>query len=127
MEHIKGQKMVAATFQHETSRNLDPQLHTHAVPIANMARGEDGKWRTIENRLHNNIMLIGAHYHNALAAHLKEVGYGIEKIGKNGQFEITTGPANHFTARKFSLPSARVLLRSRRQCGIFITTWVILR
>ncbi|MCY4096838.1 MAG: conjugative relaxase, partial [Rhodospirillales bacterium] len=24
-----GQKMVAATFRHDTSRNLDPQLHTH--------------------------------------------------------------------------------------------------
>ena len=89
MEKIKGQKMVAATFQHDTSRNLDPQLHTHAT-IANMALGEDGKWRTIENRsLYNNKMLIGAHYHNELAAGLKELGYGIEKTGKNGQFDIT--------------------------------------
>ena len=30
-----NQKTVAATFRHDTSRNLDPQLHTHAV-IANM-------------------------------------------------------------------------------------------
>ena len=36
-----GQKMVAATFRHEVSRNLDPQLHTHAV-IANMVHGDDG-------------------------------------------------------------------------------------
>ena len=26
-----GQNMVAATFRHDTSRNLDPQLHTHCV------------------------------------------------------------------------------------------------
>ena len=32
------QKMVAATFRHDTSRNLDPQLHTHAV-VANMVQG----------------------------------------------------------------------------------------
>ena len=40
------QKMVAATFRHDTSRNLDPQLHTHAV-VANMVQGEGGKWRTM--------------------------------------------------------------------------------
>ena len=37
-----GQKMVAANFRHDTSRNLDPQLHTHCV-IANMVQGGDGK------------------------------------------------------------------------------------
>ena len=42
MVRVGGQKMVAATFRHETSRNLDPQLHTHAV-IANMVQGWDGK------------------------------------------------------------------------------------
>ena len=46
MVRAGGQKMVAATFRHDTSRNLDPQLHTHAV-IANMAQGGDGKWRTM--------------------------------------------------------------------------------
>ena len=45
MVRAGGQKMVAATFRHDTSRNLDPQLHTHAV-IANMLQGEGGKWRT---------------------------------------------------------------------------------
>ncbi len=32
--------MVAALFRHIASRNLDPQLHTHAV-IANMTRDGD--------------------------------------------------------------------------------------
>ena len=40
--HAGGQKMVAATFRHEVSRNLDPQLHTHAV-VANMVQGGDGE------------------------------------------------------------------------------------
>ena len=46
MVRAGDQGMVAATFRHDTSRNLDPQLHTHAV-IANMVQGEDGKWRTM--------------------------------------------------------------------------------
>ena len=38
MARAGNQKIVAATFRHDTSRNLDPQLHTHAV-LANMVRG----------------------------------------------------------------------------------------
>ena len=38
MIRVGGQKMVAATFRHDTSRNLDPQLHTHCV-IANLVQG----------------------------------------------------------------------------------------
>ena len=35
MGRVGGQKSAAATFRHDTSRNLGPQLHTHAV-LANM-------------------------------------------------------------------------------------------
>ena len=38
---VKAPSMVAALFRHIASRNLDPQLHTHAV-IANMTRDEGG-------------------------------------------------------------------------------------
>ena len=56
------QKMVAATFRHDTSRNLDPQLHTHAV-IANMVQGDDGKWRTMVNDgVYRGVMAVGAIY-----------------------------------------------------------------
>ncbi|MCY4438641.1 MAG: relaxase domain-containing protein, partial [Deltaproteobacteria bacterium] len=62
MVRAGGQKMVAATFRHDTSRNLDPQLHTHAV-IANMVQGEDQKWRTmVDDGLFKGKMTIGAIY-----------------------------------------------------------------
>ena len=48
MVRADGQKAVIATFRHETSRNLDPALHTHSV-VANMLLGADGKWRTMAN------------------------------------------------------------------------------
>ena len=84
----RDQKLVAATFKHEESRNLDPQLHTHCV-LVNMVKGQDEKWRTMENRsIFENKMLIGAVYHNALAANLKELGYEIEPTGKNDTFEL---------------------------------------
>ena len=82
------QKMVAACFRHDTSRNLDPQLHTHAV-IANMVQGEDGKWRTmVDDGLFNGKMAIGAIYRAELAQGLKGLGYGIGKTHADGRFEI---------------------------------------
>ena len=87
-----GQKMVAATFRHDTSRNLDPQLHTHAV-IANMVQGEDGKWRSMANeKLYESKMLIGAIYRSELARGLSRLGYGIEKTHADGRFEIAGVP-----------------------------------
>ncbi len=41
--------LVAATFRHRTSRAADPQLHTHVV-VANLARGSDGRWSTLDGR-----------------------------------------------------------------------------
>ena len=88
MVRAKGQKTVAATFRHDTSRNLDPQLHTHAV-LANMVQGGDGKWRTMANEsLYRSQKLIGMIYRNELGAGLARLGYGIEKSHADGRFEI---------------------------------------
>ena len=88
MVRTGNQKAVVATFRHETSRNLDPALHTHSV-IANMLRGPDGKWRTMANeRLYASKMLLGALYRSELAGELKTLGYGIERTHADGRFEI---------------------------------------
>ena len=49
MIHAGDQKTVIATFRHDTSRNLDPQLHTHCV-IANLVQGGDGSRRANQRR-----------------------------------------------------------------------------
>ena len=88
MARTGDQKTVIATFRHDTSRNLDPALHTHAV-IANMVQGEDGKWRSMANeKLYESKMLLGALYRSELAAGLARLGYGIEKTHADGRFEI---------------------------------------
>ena len=88
MVRVGGQDMVAATFRHDTSRNLDPQLHTHCV-IANMVQGEDGKWRTmVDDGLFKGKMAIGAIYRAELAEGLRDLGYGIDKTHADGRFEI---------------------------------------
>jgi conjugative relaxase-like TrwC/TraI family protein len=40
--------LVVAKFRHETSRELDPQLHTHAL-VLNLTRRRDGEWRALRN------------------------------------------------------------------------------
>ncbi len=88
MVRVCGQKAVISTFRHDTSRNLDPALHTHSV-IANMLKGADGKWRTMANeRLYASKMLLGAMYRSELAGELKKLGYSIEKTHADGRFEI---------------------------------------
>ncbi|MDE0034638.1 MAG: AAA family ATPase [Deltaproteobacteria bacterium] len=96
-------------FRHDTSRNLDPQLHTHAV-LANMVRGEDRKWRTMANEgLYERQKLIGMLYRNELARNLAEFGYGIEKTHADGRFEIagvSRGVIESFSTRRAEIEAA---------------------
>lgn len=86
-ERVDTGNLVIAKFQHDTSRELDPQLHTHAV-VMNMTQREDGQWRALSNEeLFNQKMLIGQVYRNELAKNLKERGYSIQSDAK-GFFEI---------------------------------------
>ncbi|MGD0881294.1 MAG: MobF family relaxase [Acidimicrobiales bacterium] len=47
---IGAEGLVAASFQHRTSRAGDPQLHTHVL-VANATLGEDGTWSAPDARL----------------------------------------------------------------------------
>ncbi len=109
MARVGNQKIVAATFRHDTSRNLDPQLHTHAV-LANMVRGEDGKWRSMANeKLYGSKMLLGALYRAELARGLGGLGYGIEKTHADGRFEIAGVPREAiaaFSSRRAEIEAA---------------------
>ena len=88
MVRAGDQKAVISTFRHDTSRNLDPALHTHSV-IANMLKGGDGKWRTMANEsLYASKMLLGALYRSELAGELGKLGYSIGKTHADGRFEI---------------------------------------
>ena len=109
MVRAGDQKMVAATFRHDASRNLDPQLHTHSV-LANMVQGADGKWRTMSNeKLYASKMLIGALYRSELARDLGRLGYGIEKTHADGRFEIAGVPREvieAFSTRRAEIEAA---------------------
>ena len=91
---VAADGLVAAGFRHLTSRDQDPQLHTHCV-IANMTRNRAGEWRSVEpTEIRRNVKLIGAYYRQELARRLIDLGYRTETtmIGGVPGFEIAGYP-----------------------------------
>ena len=85
--------IAAAMFQHGTSRENDPQLHTHCV-IFNAARTrEDGKWRAMHQYpVYSWAKAAGAVYRNALAWNLREsLGVNMEQYGPDAAFTRIEG------------------------------------
>ncbi|RJQ14441.1 conjugative relaxase [Candidatus Parcubacteria bacterium] len=81
--------LMAAKFDHLTSRELDPQLHTHCV-VMNMTQKENGDWRSLSNEtLFDDRIKLGRLYRNELAKNLSDIGYSTTVTDrKQGFFEI---------------------------------------
>ena len=85
--------VAAAMFQHGTSRDNDPQLHTHCM-IFNAARTHrDGKYRALhQHPVYTWMKAAGAVYRNTLAWSLQErLGIRMEQYGKDGEFTRVAG------------------------------------
>jgi len=87
--HEKPEKMVAAIFKHDTSRELDPQLHSHSV-VANLTKTRDGQWRALDGaQFYKAKMAAGAMYRAELAGRLQSMGYRIQMTNaRQGLFEL---------------------------------------
>src|SRR6266540_2042518 len=48
-DHVDGNGLVAVGFDHRTSREGDPLLHTHVI-VANRVQGPDGRWTALDGR-----------------------------------------------------------------------------
>ena len=49
VQHVSGPGLLAVGFDHRTSRERDPLLHTHLV-LANRVQGPDGRWTALDGR-----------------------------------------------------------------------------
>lgn len=79
--------IVAATFNHHASRELDPQLHTHCV-VMNITERSDGQWRAVEYEpAYKARLYLSQTYQNTLANELKKLGYEID-VKQNHTFEL---------------------------------------
>ncbi|RQT22071.1 MobF family relaxase [Burkholderia contaminans] len=94
--------VVVALFRHNTSRDLDPDTHTHAL-VMNATQRSDGEWRSLTNdALYVQQKVIGAVYTSSLARGLQKRGYAITAPDKNGNFElvgVTREQIEHFSQR----------------------------
>ena len=83
----------AAMFQHGTSRDNDPQLHTHCVIFNAALTHRDGKYRALhQHPVYTWMKAAGAVYRNAMAWSLQErLGIRIEQYGKDGEFTRIAG------------------------------------
>ncbi len=87
-ERVTTGNVVAAIFRHETSREQDPQLHSHCVLI-NATQLDNGQWRSLSNEaIVAHQKLLGEIYQNELAYQLRQHGYDITPTA-TGQFELT--------------------------------------
>ncbi|MEM1279430.1 MAG: MobF family relaxase, partial [Cyanobacteria bacterium P01_H01_bin.152] len=79
--------ITAAVFTHSTSREAEPQLHSHCV-VMNATQLPDGRWFSFSNESAiANKKLLGQIYQNELAIALQQQGYQIEPKA-HGQFEL---------------------------------------
>src|SRR5262245_44229836 len=95
-------RIVVARFEHESSRKLDPQLHTHAV-VMNMSRRADGEWRALEPRaLFGAQALATATYRAEMARELQRLGYDVvvRKDGSVGIAGFSREQLDHFSQRR---------------------------
>jgi conjugative relaxase-like TrwC/TraI family protein len=80
--------IVAAVFQHETSRSLDPHLHSHCILFNATFDPVEKKWKALQNyeMLAAQKFVENVYYHE-LARSLVKFGYQIENKPR-GDFEI---------------------------------------
>ncbi len=108
-QSLQTGNMVVSLFRHNTSRDLDPQTHTHAV-IMNATLRSDGQWRSLVNdEIYHSQRLIGALYTSELAHQLQALGYTIERTDEHGNFEIagfTPEQLTHFSQRRTEITAA---------------------
>lgn len=103
----------SATFRHGESRKAqhsdgrmfaDPNLHTHCVCLNIATRQSDHTVGGLHSKLIRDFkMAAGATYHAALAHELGTSGFTIDRVGKNGVFEIAgidDATIKYFSARR---------------------------
>ena len=69
--------LIVAKFRHETNREKEPHLHTHAVAL-NATQRADGEWRALVNdELVKNPIYYDMVYKSAFAKELEDLGYNL--------------------------------------------------
>ncbi|HAW7443466.1 conjugative transfer relaxase/helicase TraI [Escherichia coli] len=113
-ETVLTGNMVAALYNHDTSRDLDPQLHTHALVFNATFAGE--KWRSLASdtrmktgfseNLYATKIALGNLYRSALREDVESMGFETVAAGKNGLWELKDVPVDVFSSRSQAIREA---------------------
>lgn len=111
--YIEQVPLTVALFRHGESRPAahsdgrlfgDCNLHTHGVALNIATRRSDGTIGGLHSKILRDFKLAaGATYHAALAHELEDLGFVIDRVGKNGIFELVgvdQHTIDYFSARR---------------------------
>ncbi len=122
-ETVLTGNLVMALFNHDTSRDQEPQLHTHAV-VPNVTQ-HNGEWKTLSSDkvgktgFIENVSLIrvafGRLYREKLKEQVEALGYETEVVGKHGMWEMPGVPVGGLLRTLTGYPGGR---RGRRLAEI---------
>ncbi|ECG8516315.1 conjugative transfer relaxase/helicase TraI [Salmonella enterica subsp. salamae] len=113
-ETVLTGSMVAALYNHDTSRDLDPQVHTHALVFN--ATFADEKWRSLASdtrmktgfseNLYATKIALGNLYRSALREDIESMGFETVAAGKHGLWELKDVPVDVFSSRSQAIREA---------------------
>ncbi len=85
--------IAAALFEHETSRALDPHLHTHCIVFNATHDAKENRWKALQNfqMLAAQKYVENVYYHE-LARELRACGYTVENNAR-GDFRVAEVPS----------------------------------
>ena len=111
--------LVAAKLDHATSRNIDPQLHTHLF-VVNMTQTPEGRWRANDPEgIYQDIKHLGFLYRVELARELQVRGFEIEIQDRAQMFFEIKGVApeliEYFSSRRREIEHQVELWRAERK------------
>jgi conjugative relaxase-like TrwC/TraI family protein len=86
--------VVIAVYHHDTSRELDPQIHTHAVAANLTFDGVEGRWKALQaSDIYERRGYLTEVYRNVLARKVRALGYEIDNRrdskGRDSGFETS--------------------------------------
>jgi len=113
-ERVTG-NLVAATFRHDTSRELDPHLHTHCVVFNATFDPTESKWKALEvQSMYRAQNFATNFYRHELCKGLRSFGYEIENSARG--FEIKGVPAS--VIARFSKRNQQINEETKRHLEI---------
>lgn len=112
--------VVGASFRHDTSRALDPHLHTHCIVMNATYDSIENKWKALQNfeMLKAQKFVENLYYHE-LCKGLNKLGYSIENHSRDFEIKgVSKDLVEKFSKRHKQIDEAvRVYLSSGKRVG----------